>query len=217
MLYFLLRLFLKMSEEKGLSHILICKNVEKANEHLMELLSKERHLFYTKDEFLMDDAKEVVKEAYIAESSNKYLILSAKSYRVEAQNALLKILEEPPRHIVFIVVAPSKTALLPTIRSRLAQRELCVEQEWMSSGLPLNKLDLSDIYPFVQQNQSLEKNKLKSLVQTIVYEAINTHHLHFSEKELEHFQKLLHLVELKSRPQTILTSLLLSIMLRRHP
>ncbi len=118
--------------------------------------------------------------------------------------------------IVFIVVAPSKTAFLPTIRSRLLQKELVVEQEVIHSGLNLSKLDLSDIYPFIQKHQSAEKTFLKELVQAIVFEAINEHHLLFSEKELEHFQKLLHLVELNTRAQTILTSLLLSIMLRKY-
>ena len=205
-----------MSDEEVFSHILICKNVEKAIENLQERYVKERHLFFVKDEFLIDDAKEVIKEAYIAESANKYLILVAKGYRIEAQNALLKILEEPPRHIIFIVVAPSKTAFLPTIRSRLLQKELVVEQESMQSGLSLATLDLSDIYPFIQKHQSAEKSFLKALVQAIVYEAIHIYHLRFSEKELEHFQKLLHLAELNTRAQTILTSLLLSIMLRKY-
>lgn len=213
---FLLRLRLKMSDEEVLSHIFICKNVEKAKEHLSLLLDKKRHLFFVKDEFLMEDAKEVIKEAYVAEAADKYLILVAKSYRIEAQNALLKILEEPPRHIVFIVVAPSKTVLLPTICSRLAYKELAVEHERVRSELVLSKLDISDIYAFVQAHQTIEKNALKELVQGIVYEAIHEYRLHFSEKELEHFQKLLHLVELNSRPQTILTSLLLSVMLRKH-
>ena len=213
---FLPRLTLKTNDEEVLSHILICKNVEKAKENLQEQYAKERHLFFCKDEFLIDDAKEVIKEAYIAESANKYLILVAKGYRVEAQNALLKILEEPPRHIVFIVVAPSKTAFLPTIRSRLLQKELIVEHETIHSGLDLKKLDLGDMYHFIQKHQNAEKGLLKELVQAIVFEAINEHHLRFSENELEHFQKLLHLVELNTRGQTILTSLLLSIMLRKH-
>jgi len=207
---------LKTNDEEVFSHILICKNVEKAKESLHEAYAKERHLFFIKDEFLIDDAKEVIKEAYIAESENKYLILIAKGYRVEAQNALLKILEEPPRHIVFIVVAPSKTAFLPTVRSRLLQKELVMEQEVTHSGLNLAKLDLGDIYPFIQKHQNVEKGLLKELVQAIVYESIHEHHLHFSEKELEHFAKLLHLVELNTRAQTILTSLLLSIMLRKY-
>lgn len=213
---FLLRLPLIMSDEGLFSHILISKNVEKAKESLQETYAKERHLFFIKDEFLLEDAKEVIKEAYIAESVQKYLILVAKGYRVEAQNALLKILEEPPRHIVFIVVVPSKNALLPTIRSRLVQKELLSEREIIHSGLNLKQLDLSDIYPFIQKHQSCEKSVLKELVQAIVYEAIHEHHLRFSEKELEAFQKLVHLVELNARAQTILTTLLLSIMLRKY-
>ena len=98
----------------------------------------------------------------------------------------------------------------------MAYKELAVEHERVRSELALSKLDISDIYAFVQAHQTIEKNALKELVQGIVYEAIHEHRLHFSEKELEHFQKLLHLVELNSRPQTILTSLLLSVMLRKH-
>ena len=214
--YFLLRLPLKTSEEEVFSHILISKNVEKAKEHLEEVYAKVRHLFFMKDEFLLDDAKEVIKEAYIAESTYKYLILVAKSYRIEAQNALLKILEEPPRHIIFIVVASSKTALLPTIRSRLVQKELVAEYDRVHSGLDLKRLDLGDIYPFVQKHQNCDKGLLKELVQSIIYEALHEHHLRFSENELEGFQKLVHLAELNSRPQTILITLLVTIMQRKH-
>ena len=207
---------MKTSEEEVFSHILISKNVEKAKAHLEEMYTKARHLFFLKDEFLLEDAKEVIKEAYIAEATHKYLILVAKSYRIEAQNALLKILEEPPRHIIFIVVAPSKTALLPTIRSRLVQKELVAECEVVHSGLDLKRLDLGDIYSFVQKHQSCEKGALKELVQAIIYEALHEHHLRFSESELEGFQKLVHLVELNSKAQTILSTLLLTIMLRKH-
>ena len=53
--------------------------------------------------------RRLFKEAYIAEIKPKILILGAKGYRVEAQNSLLKILEEPPRNIVFVLIAPTKT------------------------------------------------------------------------------------------------------------
>ncbi len=46
------------------------------------------------------------------------LILNAENLTVEAQNALLKVLEEPPAHTVFLLVSSSPTAVLPTIRSR---------------------------------------------------------------------------------------------------
>ena len=37
----------------------------------------------------------------------------------QAQNALLKVLEEPPPNVVFLLTAPSASALLPTVRSRV--------------------------------------------------------------------------------------------------
>ena len=41
-----------------------------------------------------------------------------------AANALLKILEEPPRHALLLLVAHSVGKLLPTIRSRCRQVKL---------------------------------------------------------------------------------------------
>ena len=46
------------------------------------------------------------------------LILHAEQMRVEAANAMLKILEEPPDRSLIILVASPKDALLPTILSR---------------------------------------------------------------------------------------------------
>jgi len=75
--------------------------------------------FFISDDFLLENAKEVIAEAYIAEKDEKILVIEAKSFRTEAQNALLKIIEEPPRNIKFIIVTQSKNLLLPTIRSRM--------------------------------------------------------------------------------------------------
>jgi len=46
------------------------------------------------------------------------IILEAQRMTVEAQNALLKTLEEPPAHSILILTAPSTKNLLPTIVSR---------------------------------------------------------------------------------------------------
>ncbi len=213
---FLLRLPLTQIDEGGFSHIFLCKNMEKAKSYLEETYGQKRHLFYEKDDFLLEDAKELIKEAYIAEAHPKYLIVLAKGYRVEAQNALLKLLEEPPRNIVFILQAPAKTAFLPTIRSRLLSQELEVEAIKISSGLHLKTLDSGHIYTFVQSHSGLDKNGLKEMVQAIVCEAIDTYQLRFSEKELGYFQKLTHLCELNARPQTILIALLLAILQRKY-
>ena len=47
-----------------------------------------------KDEFQIEQANKTLKEAYIASNETKYLFLCGATFRVEAQNALLKILEE---------------------------------------------------------------------------------------------------------------------------
>ncbi len=47
-----------------------------------------------------------------------YLIPRADTMTREAQNALLKLLEEPPSYAVFLLLCGSAAAMLPTIRSR---------------------------------------------------------------------------------------------------
>ena len=47
-----------------------------------------------------------------------YLLFGAHTMSVQAQNALLKVLEEPPEYALFILTCPSASALLPTVCSR---------------------------------------------------------------------------------------------------
>jgi DNA polymerase III delta prime subunit len=46
-------------------------------------------------------------------------VIVTRSITEEAQNAILKLFEDPPVGAVFYLVIPSKTRLLPTLRSRL--------------------------------------------------------------------------------------------------
>ena len=53
------------------------------------------------------------------EADRKAFILeNAHTMGPEGQNALLKILEEPPAYVVFILLCPSSTGFLPTVLSR---------------------------------------------------------------------------------------------------
>lgn len=57
-----------------------------------------------------------------------YIIHDASKMTVQAQNALLKTLEEPPEYAVIILTADNADALLPTVRSRcviLNMRPVC--------------------------------------------------------------------------------------------
>ena len=197
------------------SHIAVVSNLEQFQAALAQTYAPSQIKFFFKDDFLVDDAKAVIKEAYVAEASQKIIALGAKSYNLYAQNALLKILEEPPRNIAFIVAVPSKTALLSTIRSRLPIKIHTMDSEKVVSGLTFRTLDLQDIYDFVQDRKFMDKRELKGLVQAITTEALSQG-LRFSEEELTLFQKLLQLAELNSRAHNILTTQLLTILNRRY-
>jgi len=47
-----------------------------------------------------------------------YVLHNAQAMTVEAQNALLKLLEEPPDYVCIILTAPTRKKLLPTVISR---------------------------------------------------------------------------------------------------
>ena len=60
-----------------------------------------------------------------------YLFPRAQDMGVPGQNALLKVLEEPPKYGVFILLTDNPEKLLPTVRSRCTQLQLqpLAEQE----------------------------------------------------------------------------------------
>ena len=53
-------------------------------------------------------------------SHRVFIIEQANRMNDQAQNALLKILEEPPHGVIFILITPSRTMMLETIISRCA-------------------------------------------------------------------------------------------------
>ena len=164
-----------------------------------------------KDEFQIEQANKTLKEAYIASNETKYLFLCGATFRVEAQNALLKILEEPPKNIVFILLVSSKNSLLPTIYSRLPYKNLKKVVEKDNIELNIKKLDLKDIYTFIKNSQKITKDEAINIVETILIKA-NKENVKLNQKELDIFFKSIKLLELNSKPTTILTYLLLSIL-----
>ena len=163
-----------------------------------------------KDEFQLAQATQAIKEAYISSNETKYIFLCGSTFRKEAQNSLLKVLEEPPRNVVFIIITNSKTSMLPTIYSRIPYKYLKKSVLKAESLLDINKLDLKDIYNFLKENQKISKNEAKDIVESILIK-VNKQKIKLSHKELDFFSKSIKLLELNSRPINILTTLLLSI------
>ena len=74
------------------------------------------------------------------EGSRKIYVF-AQEMGVEGQNALLKILEEPPSYGVFLILSDNPEKLLPTVRSRctelaLSAVEPAVLKPWLAAKFP---------------------------------------------------------------------------------
>jgi len=196
------------------SKIIICKDLEYAKEKILQILEERNYRLFFEEEFKVDNVKEVIREAYIAEDETKYIILIAKNYNIYSQNALLKILEEPPKNIIFILVAPSKTIFLPTIRSRMTIQKWDIKKERKSLDIDLNRLSLKDIFLFLKENRFLKKEESKEIIEAMLSEALLKYDITLNEKEMERFQKALELTNLNTRSLNVFANLFLTLLLR---
>lgn len=73
------------------------------------------------DRMGIDDVRALIQDTLRKpiEKSQRTFIISARSILHDAQNALLKIFEEPNEYTVLYLIVPSEDMLLPTLRSRL--------------------------------------------------------------------------------------------------
>jgi|SRR3990167_855300 len=89
-----------------------------------------------RQEISIDQIRDLKKNIFQKpqEYTVKFIIIDqAQKLSQEAQNAILKILEEPPKHAIIILEASNKENLLPTIRSRVQI---------------INKFNINDKIPF---------------------------------------------------------------------
>jgi DNA polymerase-3 subunit delta' len=96
----------------------ICKSC-----HLLEVGSHPDLLFTVPDgaSIKVDQIRNLRNEAYLTpmmSDGRVFIIDFADTMNENAQNALLKVLEEPPQKVCFILLCENADALLPTVRSR---------------------------------------------------------------------------------------------------
>jgi len=204
--------------EKNSSTILIVNNIDETLQNLIVTLPSHSYRVIRneeKDDFLTAQAQQTIKEAYIASNETKYIILCGNSFRIEAQNSLLKVLEEPPKNIVFVIITTSKSNILPTILSRMPHKYLKKRIDRIDIDFDFFRMDLKNLYQFLKENQKIGKKEAKSIIESILFK-INSQKIKLTQKELDAFSNAIKLLELNSRPIHILTTLLLTIIHRKH-
>lgn len=93
--------------------------------------------------------QQVISEVYIKPRNARrkiFIIEQGDILSLEAQNALLKVLEEPPEYVTFIICVTSKEKLLPTVLSRSQTMSFFpLSAETIEQYIRDNEKDVKDI------------------------------------------------------------------------
>ena len=125
------------------------------------------------ENFVIDDARHI-KSLHgtrpMSESGKKIFIITTNGITVEAQNALLKLLEEPAEYAHFFLIVPSAHLLLPTMRSRMS-----MVTKSPASGTPFKKGDTDseialEVQKFIKLSPAKRLEVVKKLVEDITKE-----------------------------------------------
>lgn len=128
--------------------------------------------------FPVDAIRQIRSDAYIKpnEAPNKvYVLLGAQNMSEISQNALLKVFEEPPQNVLFILTAVSAASLLPTVRSRAQIFSLEGGQTTVDVDLPfMEKLTVAitavneSDFLFLTASLMKDKEKLRGVLAQLV-------------------------------------------------
>ena len=198
------------------SQVIITSDIEGTISKLEALRTTERFVKIMKeDAFLVEDAKLAIEKAYMASEERTIIILAAKSFSPIVQNKLLKVIEEPPKNKEFIIISPSKSTILATIKSRLPIIVLSEEKEEEPLGLDLTQLSLATVYEFIQAHKRTDAKVMKQLVERISKEAIASQNYNLDEKTLTLFSNSFQALDVGSPPTFVLNTLLLKLLARK--
>lgn len=120
-------------EEKPCGNCRACKKAQSGNHPDIYIFQKDDSATAIK----VDDVRLIREKALLLPNDGDksiFIISEAQFMNPQAQNALLKIFEEPAPHVCFILTCPSRTAFLDTITSRAASFMLSQEEDFKSDG-----------------------------------------------------------------------------------
>jgi len=198
------------------SQVIITSDIEGTISKLEALKRTESFVKIVKeDAFLVEDAKLAIEKAYMASEETSIIILAAKIFSPIVQNKLLKVIEEPPKNKEFIIISPSKSTILATIKSRLPIIVLSEDKEDEDLGLDLKQLSLDTVYAFIQSHKRTDSKVMKQLVERISKEAIASQSYNLDETTLTLFSNAFKALDVGSPSQFVLNTLLLKLLARK--
>ena len=153
-----------------------------------------------KDELKIDDVREIERIAYIKEKDKKTIIIAAEKFNIYAQNSLLKLIEEPPSGVEFILVTNSKYTLLDTILSRVFLEKVNFKKE---DSFELKNITNDYILELLMSD--LDKNDLKDILKNIIQNK------ELNEEQMNILSDAYKMIELNIDKESILALVMLSL------
>lgn len=129
-----------------------------------------------KREIQIEQIRHMAADAYVRPQQAEkkvYLIKDAGTMNIPAQNAALKILEEPPAYAVFILCADSAEALLATVRSRCTVIRVEGEKKGAESELAEEYISLASrkspakLCAFFGKHEALDTERTAAFVSDV--------------------------------------------------
>ena len=132
----------------------------------------------------IDAIRRLREEAHIYSCEGKqkiYIIYKADTMNVQAQNAFIKILEEPPKNVIFVLICKSVMSLLATVRSRCQIYSNSISQSGSADNevsgrakciLESSKLNRADEVMRLVGETPNDRNYLGELIEAVLDELI---------------------------------------------
>jgi DNA polymerase-3 subunit delta' len=196
------------------SHIWVTEFNEQRETQLRGELKGHKTVWFRGESILVDTAREIITESHISEKDPKFIVIEGKKFPPVTQNALLKVLEEPPKNIYFILIVPSKSILLQTVLSRLTVRaEREKRESSFSKTVPnLEKLTLQSLKALLREWRELKgRDAIDGVQQTLQRNS----GYNFSEDDLNRFSMAIRLLELHSNSGRVFLMLFLPFILKK--
>ncbi len=123
------------------------------------------------DSFAILDARDLKEQSGtrpVSAETRKIFVLQMNGITIEAQNALLKLLEEPAEYAHFFIIIPSAHLLLPTVKSRLSFVDTeSIDGKESNNSNDSNEVNLAEARRFLKLNTAKKLEYVKNLVDDI--------------------------------------------------
>ena len=147
----------------------------------------------------VDQIREIIKEAneLPTESEKRVFVIDeADKMNVEAQNSILKTLEEPPEYVVIILIVTNECKMLETIKSSC-------------NIIKFDTLKKEEIETFLEQNDLLDKSRKDVEIKLLNGSLENVNNLNSMLENYDYLKVLVSSIKKKDIPQALNNGLLL--------